>query len=199
MKKKVTLVALVLVVLSIAGVFIYIRSQTKEPNAKSYGTINKSVPSETTKESHIEDLEKGVTEASSTPKEAENMIAKTKVGDLKIKVEQTQILDVIPRQNGEYSNGNKFFVVTSKMKLNDEIPSLDVLKWVLEVDGQEIEASKEATVSANQFPLVNIPKNFEFSYSVAFESKEDVFTNAQSIKLKVFSSDGSKTQTMDLK
>ena len=76
---------------------------------------------------------------------------------------------------------------------------MDVLKWVLEVDGQEIEASKEATVSANQFPLVNIPKNFEFSYSVAFESKEDVFTNAQSIKLKVFSSDGSKTQTMDLK
>ena len=187
MKKKVTLVALVLVVLSIAGVFIYIRSQTKEPNAKSYGTINKSVPSETTKESHIEDLEKGVTEASSAPKEAENMIAKT------------QILDVIPRQNGEYSNGNKFFVATSKMKLSDEIPSLDVLKWVLEVDGQKIEASKEATVSANQFPLINIPKNFEFSYSVAFESKEDVFTNAQSIKLKVFSSDGSKTQTMDLK
>ena len=185
--------------LSVVGVFFYIRSQTKEPNAKSYGTINKNIPSETTKESHIEDLEKGVTEASSTQKETENMIAKTKVGDLKIKVEQTQILDVIPRQNGEYSNGNKFFVVTSKMKLSDEIPSLDVLKWVLEVDGQEIEASKEATVSANQFPLVNIPKNFEFSYSVAFESKEDVFTNAQSIKLKVFSSDGSKTQTMDLK
>lgn len=183
MKKKVTLIALVLVVLSVVGLFFYIRSKTKEPNAKSYGTINKNVPSET----------------SSAPKEAENMIAKTKVGDLKIKVEQTQILDVIPRQNGEYSNGNKFFVVTSKMKLSDEIPSLDVLKWVLEVDGQEIEASKEATVSANQFPLVNIPKNFEFSYSVAFESKEDVFTNAQSIKLKVFSSDGSKTQTMDLK
>lgn len=197
MKKKVTLIALV--VLSVVGLFFYIRSKTKEPNAKSYGTINKNVPSETTKESHIEDLEKGVTEASSAPKEAENMIAKTKVGDLKIKVEQTQILDVIPRQNGEYSNGNKFFVVTSKMKLSDEIPSLDVLKWVLEVDGQEIEASKEATVSANQFPLINIPKNFEFSYSVAFESKEDVFTNAQSIKLKVFSSDGSKTQTMDLK
>lgn len=198
MKKKVTLITLGLVMISIVGVFFYIRSQTKESNAKSYGTINKNVPSET-KESHVEDLEKGVTETSSAPKEVENMIAKTKVGDLKIKVEQTQILDVIPRQNGEYSNGNKFFVVTSKMKLSDEIPSLDVLKWVLEVDGQEIEASKDATVSANQFPLVNIPKNFEFSYSVAFESKEDVFTNAQSIKLKVFSSDGSKTQTMDLK
>ena len=33
-------------------------------------------------------------------------------------------------------------------------------------------ASKEATVSTNQFPLINIPKNFEFSYSVAFESKK---------------------------
>ena len=68
MKKKVTLIALVLVVLSVVGLFFYIRSKTKEPNAKSYGTINKNVPSETTKESHIEDLEKGVTETSSAPK-----------------------------------------------------------------------------------------------------------------------------------
>ena len=44
MKKKVTLIALVLVVLSVVGLFFYIRSKTKEPNAKSYGTINKNVP-----------------------------------------------------------------------------------------------------------------------------------------------------------